>query len=533
MLREQWGGGVTDAAAARGAMPGKKRKIDAAMAALIVSVAVTLAVVVLTIMLVVQGYREQFARAESSAESAAHIVSVHTQWLLEASSQVLERVRESLDGQAFGNTLGDIDERLSALPDYVRISVYGPSGNVRMSNAEDPQQTNVAEQDYFLQLAAGAELAISPVIDSTDAERPAFVIARRLVANGTFSGAVVITVSDELLGDVWQSLDLAPGSTISLIREDGLVIARYPALTEPLRLSDHPLFEQYLPQSSEGVYESAVSPADGVARTVGYRRVEGQPVVAVAGVSTNQLVARFWRNAALAVGLITPGLVGLLLALWWLLRISRRDRKTREKLAAAVEQNQMLFREIHHRVKNNLQAVSSLVQLQQVPPAVKLEMGRRIAAMVAVHEHIYRTDQFGTAEVSAYLEKLVKDIVAGFDTAAAVETDIDGVHVHRDHLMPLGLIVNEALCNAIKYAFPDGREGKIEIRLKADGDNRATLTIADDGVGFDPHDPSEGMGRRLVQGLVGQIGGQMHYDNGETGSAFILIFPTLTPGETD
>src|SRR5690606_10230256 len=113
--------------------------------------------------------------------------------------------------------------------------------------------------------------------------------------------------------------------------------------------------------------------------------------------SADAIVSRFWQNTALALILIIPGLVGLVLALWWLTRILQQDRQTREQLAAAVEQNQMLFREIHHRVKNNLQAVSSLVQLQPVSPAVKQEMGRRIAAMVAVHEHIYRTDQFGTA----------------------------------------------------------------------------------------------------------------------------------------
>lgn len=524
---------MSDAAAPRREVSTIRRKIDAAMAALVFAVVLTLAIIILTATLVIQGYRGQYTRAESTAQSAAHIVSVHTQWLLEASSQVLERIRESLEGETFGGdleALGDIDERLDGLPGYVRITVYGPAGNVRMSNAEDPQRINVAEQDYFQRLAAGEAMVMSPMFE-TGSDRPAFVIARRLETGGSFAGAAVITVSNELLGDVWRSLALTPNSTVSLIRDDGLVVARYPALTESLQLVDHPLFEQYLPASPAGVYESEASPADGVGRTVGYRRVEGQPLVAVAGISTNEMVARFWRNAALALSLIVPGLVGLLFALWWLMRILRQDRKNREKLAAAVEQNQVLFREIHHRVKNNLQAVSSLVQLQPVPPAVKQEMGRRIAAMVAVHEHIYRTDQFETAEVSDYLEKLVADIVTGFDTRASVQTAIDKVHVHRDHLMPLGLIVNEVLCNAIKYAFPGGEDGVIEVRVTADADGHATLTISDDGIGFDPETPSEGMGRRLVQGLAQQIGGTISHDSPAKGSTFILVFPTAAPGE--
>lgn len=525
---------MSNAAASRSELTGPKRKIDAAMAALVFAVLLTLAIIVLTATLVVQGYRGQFTRAETTAQSAAHIVSVHTQWLLEASAQALERIRESLEGETLAGeieALGDINDRLDGLPDYVRITVYGPAGNVRMSNAETPLRTNVAEQDYFQRLAAGDALAIAPVIETAATQASAFVIARRLDAQEAFAGAAVITVSNALLSEVWRSLGLSAGSTVSLVRDDGLVIARFPAMTEPLRLSNHPLFEQYLPQSPEGVYESAASPVDGIARTIGYRRVEGQPLIALAGISTDELIARFWRNAALALGLIGPGVVGLLVALWWLMRILRQDRKNREKLAAAVEQNQMLFREIHHRVKNNLQAVSSLVQLQPVPPAVKQEMGRRIAAMVAVHEHIYRTDQFQTAEVSAYIEKLVADIVTGFDTSAVVRTGIEAVHVHRDHLMPLGLIVNEVLCNAIKYAFPGGEDGVIEIRVTREADDRAVLTISDDGIGFDPEAPSEGMGRRLILGLVQQIGGVISYGNGGKGSTFILTFPTADSDE--
>lgn len=506
------------------------------MAALIFALALSLAIIILTALLVVQGYRQQFSRAETTAESAAHIVSVHTQWLTEASLQVLERIHDQLRTQSLSLSLepiGDINEQLSGLPAYVRISVYGPNGNVRLSNSDTPLQTRIADEDYFTLLENGVQFTITPMLVAADGEPPTFVIARRLETQGAFSGIAAITVTNELFSDVWQSLNLEQGSTISLLREDGQLVARYPIPAEPIDLSDYVLFTEHLPQAEVGTYYAPASPVDGMSRIVGYHQLDGAPLVAVAAISTEAIVSRFWQNTALALALIIPGVAGLLLALWWLTRILQHDRQTREKLATAVEQNQMLFREIHHRVKNNLQAVSSLVQLQPVSPAVKQEMGRRIAAMVAVHEHIYRTDQFGTAEVSSYVEKLVHDIVTGFDTKAKIVTDIDEMHVHRDHLMPLGLIVNEALCNAIKYAFPDGRDGQIEIRLKADQENRATLTIADDGVGFDPESPSDGMGRRLVKGLVQQIDGVMHYAPGEKGSTFILVFPTVKPGETD
>ena len=93
----------------------------------------------------------------------------------------------------------------------------------------------------------------------------------------------------------------------------------------------------------------------------------------------------------------------------------RRDEKRRAQLAQAVEDNKTLMREIHHRVKNNLQAVSSLVQLQPIPAASKAEMSRRINAMVSVHEHIYRSDQFARPEVDDYIKTIVENARQGFE----------------------------------------------------------------------------------------------------------------------
>ena len=519
---------MTDVAAPQTGIKSTKRKIDAAMASLVFAVVVTIGIIALTIALLVQSYREQFTRMETNAASAAHIVAVHTQWLGEASLQVLERIRDRLDGAQFwpdAETYGDINDQLSGLPEYVRITVYGPTGNVRLSNSENLPSASVEDTSFFSRLENGEPVVISRMILGEDQGSAGFIVARRLESNGVFAGVAAITVSNDLLSDVWRSLNLEPGSTISLVRDDGWIVARYPAPAEVISLADYVLFTDYLPQSDTGTYFAPASPVDGIERMVGYRTVDGLDLIAIAAISTDTVTTRYWRNAALALALIVPGLVGLLLALWWLVRILRRDRQTRLELAAAVDQNQVLFREIHHRVKNNLQAVSSLVQLQPVPVAVKQEMGRRIAAMVAVHEHIYRTDQFANAEVSAYLEKLVDDIVAGFDTQASVQTEIARVHVHRDHLMPLGLIVNEALCNAIKYAFPDGRKGVIQVRLTRLADREAELRIVDDGIGFDPAVPSEGMGRRLVMGLAQQVGGVLTYEATERGSAVILTFP--------
>ncbi|SDH14807.1 hypothetical protein SAMN04487974_1253 [Pelagibacterium luteolum] len=107
-----------------------KRKIDAAIASIIFAVIVTISILVLTAMLVVQGYNDQFERAETTAAADAHIVAVHTQWMVEASLQALERIKDSIALEGTwpqDRGLGNIDEQLSSLPNYMRISVYGPA----------------------------------------------------------------------------------------------------------------------------------------------------------------------------------------------------------------------------------------------------------------------------------------------------------------------------------------------------------------------------------------------------------------------
>ncbi|WP_090599678.1 histidine kinase dimerization/phosphoacceptor domain -containing protein [Pelagibacterium luteolum] len=247
---------------------------------------------------------------------------------------------------------------------------------------------NVSAEPFFSDLVAGGDYLISPMMLGEGTQATGYVVAKRLTNNGTFAGVAAVSISNQMLAEVWRSLDLDDGSAISLVRNDGWIVARHPAPAEVSTLIDYELFTEHLARAPQGTYLAEASPVDGARRIVGYRTLDTIPLVAIAALSTDAAMARFWQNVAIVLALIIPGLGGMLAALGWLLRILKRDRKTREKLAEAVEKNHVLFREIHHRVKNNLQAVSSLVQLQPVPAAVKGEMGRRIAAMVAVHEHI-------------------------------------------------------------------------------------------------------------------------------------------------
>jgi two-component sensor histidine kinase len=184
----------------------------------------------------------------------------------------------------------------------------------------------------------------------------------------------------------------------------------------------------------------------------------------------------------------------------------------------------VLFREIHHRIKNNLQSVNSLLQLQPIPREVRTEMGQRIAAMSAVHEHIYRSGNFGTVAVKDYLRTLIHNIDVGHGEKVKVVEELEDLSVDKDTATPLGLILNEVVSNAFKHAFPDDRQGVITVTTKREDDGRGRLTVSDNGVGFDPTIPAKGIGQKLVTALARQVGGEYAYSS-DNGARFDLTFP--------
>lgn len=515
-----------------------RRNLNTATLAAAFAALLSVGIFVILGMLAGQTYREQITRAEDTARSTARVVSVHTQWLVEASVQSLERIYDRLEAGDFlaeteAETQRDISSDFDHLPGDVAIAVFDPQGAPRLSSTPDAPPGAISDTAYFEALSEGQHLQITPMLVIDDEDTQGFIIARRLERDGDFAGIATVSIDNLMLADFAMSMGLGPESTLSLVRDDGWLVGRYPAPEAATNLIAYELFTEHLVEDPiEGTYMAEASPIDGVSRAVAYRAVPGLPLVAVSAISTQAILDRFWYDMTIILGLLVPIGIMLLVVAYMLWRAARRDQRTQERLGLALEKNQLLFREIHHRVKNNLQAVSSLIQMQPIPDEAKREMGRRIASMVAVHEHVYRTDQFERTEVSEYIGRLVGDIAKTFSADIALELDIEPVVVHRDHAMPLGLIVNEVLSNAYKYAFAPDRPGTISVSLKPVDDKTARLVIADDGSGFDPDAPSTGIGQRLIRGLSQQIGGKAQ-TSGETGTRFELVFPLEPPLEDD
>lgn len=187
-------------------------------------------------------------------------------------------------------------------------------------------------------------------------------------------GAIMVSFSASLLEAHWNTLDLEEGSTVSLVRDDGQLIARFPPSEGPMDLSGLPLFTEYLPASAIGTYTSASSPVDDVGRVVSYRKVAETPIIALASIASGPGWASFTGAIATVLFIASPIVLGLILGCWWIVKLLARDAGRAKDLQASVELNTMLFREIHHRVKNNLQSVQALVRMQDIPENAKRDL---------------------------------------------------------------------------------------------------------------------------------------------------------------
>jgi PAS domain S-box-containing protein len=214
--------------------------------------------------------------------------------------------------------------------------------------------------------------------------------------------------------------------------------------------------------------------------------------------------------------------------------ITERKRDER-KLRDALQEKDVMLREIHHRVKNNMQVISSLLRLQArvIPdPALQSALNasqERIRSMALIHEKLYKSENLSRINFGDYIRDLVNRLMfmAG-GTAASVDFEIDADNVELDinQAIPCGLIVNEIVSNSLKHAFPDGRSGAVHVEMKKEEPSRLKLVIRDDGIGIpenvDIRNPST-LGLQIVSDLVGQLDGTIEIEHGK-GTAFTIRF---------
>jgi PAS domain S-box-containing protein len=205
-------------------------------------------------------------------------------------------------------------------------------------------------------------------------------------------------------------------------------------------------------------------------------------------------------------------------------------------LRATVVEKEVLLKELHHRVKNNLQIISSLLSLQsqRVDDATARELFKesqtRVRAMALVHENLYRSQNVAKVDVVQLLRALTANVLRLFGAEAgriALDLAIDDVDLEVETAIPCALLVNELLSNALKHAFSDGRKGSIRVVLKRLPDECVALSVADDGIGMPiaiDVDRADSLGLDIIKTLSGQLHGALHVVR-DPGTRVELVFP--------
>lgn len=205
------------------------------------------------------------------------------------------------------------------------------------------------------------------------------------------------------------------------------------------------------------------------------------------------------------------------------------------QIKASLREKEALLKEIHHRVKNNLQVVSSLLGLQsrtiRDPEQRRMfeESQNRVYSMALLHESLYQSENLSQIDFPEYVRQLADHLFRSYGVAPDrihLHTELDLISLHMDTAVPCGLIINELVSNSLKYAFPEGREGEIRIGLHGQPAGMAKLLVADNGIGLKSEidwTTTRSLGLRLVRSLAQQLGGQLEVRSG-TGTSVQLIF---------
>ncbi|AYN68675.1 sensor histidine kinase [Euzebyella marina] len=210
--------------------------------------------------------------------------------------------------------------------------------------------------------------------------------------------------------------------------------------------------------------------------------------------------------------------------------------KTKSELEEKIHEKETLIKEVHHRVKNNLQTVSSLLSLQsrniadrEVKNLLKSSQNR-VISMAMVHEMLYLREDLSKIEYRSYVQELAEYLIRsikGTSSNITLDIDIPDLKLNIDTAIPLGLLINEAVTNALKYGIVDENKGEIHIQLSKDENNEFLLQIGDNGIGFPEtvtHKTSNSLGLKLIHNLVRQLQGSIKRDFTKKGTHYIVKF---------
>lgn len=493
-------------------------------------------------------YRRAIARAEATTRDLTLVLEQYAIRTFENGDQVAARIADEV--LAAGGVAGirppvlyQLLARLSAnmAGDYLMV-VDRTGMPVAISDRREVPATSLADRAWFQAHLHGAEQHVGAALFSRITGEVLYTYSRRLIApDGRFDGVVQVSFRQRFFSTTGLGMRQQRDAVFSLLGPTGAIIARSnlaPADVDRT-MAASPIFTTYATQSS-GTFR-ATSAFDGQEKITSFRRLERWPVVAVTSLPVTTALASWYGSLWWSGAIALPALCSLVLLIFLLLRASAAEARTRDALNRALADKEVLFREVHHRVKNNLQVTSSLVQLQSAKfsdPAVRAafeETAERLRAIGLVHETLYGSNQAAEVDLPSYLTRLARGLA---DTYGAGERGIrlqfrlqPGSSIDLERAVPVALIVTEVLSNAMKHAFRPGDAGTVTIAVSQDHTGHR-VEICDDGRGMPATPQRDGsIGMKLIQALTRQL----YADSGFTtppaghGTCFHMQIPPLSP----
>lgn len=487
-------------------------------------------------------YRDTTARAVRDVVSIASTLSLQARRTFDIALAIADPVARYISEEGGAQPDWERSERLGLkrqvemFPGLNALVVIDPDGKVVMgTDSGHLPGVNVADREYFRRHVAGDMVVIGPPVVSRSTGNTVITVSCRVEdpASGRFLGVVVVGVKVAYFEDFAEDLQ-RPNITLALVREDGVVLFRSP--WNAVQRIEDPAGLRILAQVQSGALE-VVSPIDGVRRIAAHERVDDTPVVAGAGIAKAAVLApwysRLLRSGAILLGsLVVLGLFGA-----FTLRGFARDEHRKQEIEAANQRLQgalvdrdILLQEVHHRVKNNLQIISSLLSMESMRAQPQARPGyedslRRIQAMGLVHDLLYRSQDFARVEMGTYLRRLAEAVAKQVE-GVTISVEGDDLALHLDRAVPMAMLTAEIISNAVKHGFPGGKTGHVRVHLRQDGEE-IVLTVADDGIGLPPDFDSrrqKSLGMTLIHNLTRQLDGRIEII-GNGGTTATLTVP--------
>ncbi len=501
-------------------------------------------------------YHQAGRQAYDHVRYTLGLLHEHAQRVFEIYDLAMDRVADRIEGlsweeihvrePALHRVLNQV---ASGIEQVGSLFIVDPSGHLAVSAMTMPApRLDATDRDYFrAHVAQDHGTFIDRAVVSRISGRVIFNVSRRRSnADGSFNGIIALASEQDYWTRFYSTLDSNLAPSVNLVRAEGDTLVRFPRV-EFGRARPSEQFMQLIQEKDEHYYEVA-SRADGARRIVGYRKLAHYPVYVVYTVSKDAVLAG-WRSEALMIGTAAAGVMAVLLMITFFLRQRMRSewrlqaalsdanrnleanvaRRTDELLRALAEK-EVLLREVHHRVKNNLQMIASMVRIvgRSQPPdtqPVLDDVTRRIVAVGQVYDQIHKADDLARLQLGAYLQSVCDQLANAFGRKGVVlRTQLEAIMVDIDTALPAGLIAQELVSNAFKHGLSADGRGEISVKLERRGD-LAVLTVRDSGTGLRALSSTQGTGLKLVERLATQIDGVLKVKDRPAGGAqFRLIF---------